>query len=320
MKHPYTIVLTHDVDHLELRNVPFFSREAGSFIKRCIFSNFLRLFKRDINGLTYIKSFLWGISFPLIKVGLMKDPWKNSLEQILTIEEKYAVHSTFYFIPFKRTPGFTQEHTPAPSNRGADYEVNRYSNFLVTLEERRWEVGVHGINAHIGVDEARKELELFKTILPGGKKWGMQVHWLYQPENLYKHLKKAGYFYDSTFGSNDQVGFKDHRFRPFKKDGIWVLPMNIQDSTLLAHWHKNFSQQQAWKEIQTLLDTAKKQQTVVTILWHNVSFGSPRFWGNLYQKIIEAGQKDGAQFLTALEAIEKLNSPSHTEQMSEKND
>ncbi|NIM15929.1 MAG: hypothetical protein GTO45_28345 [Candidatus Aminicenantes bacterium] len=302
------IVLTHDVDHLALRNVPLWSKASASFIKQCIFSNFSRLLKKDINGLTYIKSFLSGISLPLVKLGIAKDPREKCLLRILTIEKEYNVRSTFYFIPFKGTPGFVRREEPASMYRGADYDVRKYKDLLLELEEEGWEVGIHGINAHISPDKAAEELKVFKTLLPEKTKWGMRIHWLYQPGDLWKNLKDAGYYYDATFGSNEDIGFKENRFHPFKKDGVWVLPMNIQDGALLAPWHKHLTREQAWKEIQTVLDTAKEKQAVVTILWHNASFGAPRFWDRLYCKIIEEGRKQGAQFLTALQAVEHFES------------
>lgn len=304
----YTIVLTHDVDHLAQRNVPLWSRESGSFIKQCIFSNFSRLLKKDINGLTYIKSFLAGKSLPLVKLGVVTDPMAKCLLRILAIEKEYNVRSTFYFIPFKETPGLVHSEEPASMYRGADYDVRKYKKLLEELEEGGWEVGIHGINAHISSDKAAEELEVFKTLLPKKTKWGMRIHWLYQPGDLWKNLKDAGYYYDTTFGSNEEIGFKENRFHPFKKDGIWVLPMNIQDGALLAPWHKHLTREQAWGEIQTVLDMAKEKQAVVTILWHNASFGAPRFWDRLYCKIIEEGRKQGAQFLTALQAVEHVES------------
>ena len=301
---PYTLVLTHDVDHLFIRHMPFFSKTAGSFIKRCMFSNLARWLKKDLTFREYLRSFFTGLLFPLIKIGMIPDPWEKSLDLILGIEKKYDVRSTFYFIPFYRTQGFIDDHTPAPERRGTDYDVRELRNKLEYLEENGWEVGIHGINAHLSVDKAAEELAVFKTMLPGKQKWGLRIHWLYQPPELWENLRNAGYNYDATFGSNDDVGFMEEKYHPFEKSGLAVLPLNIQDGSLLAHWHQSLTMDQAWERVKEILETARKHKAVVTILWHNVSFTYPRCWQNLYTRIIEQGKADGARFMTAIEAVE----------------
>lgn len=303
-ENPYTIVLTHDVDHISLRNYPLLSRFGMAFVKNALFTNFIKLLKGHIGLWTYIKAVFWGFAFPAVKMGLVKDPFEDCFQRILKIEEEYNVRSTFYFIPFKGTPGLKEKGEPASIHRAAAYDVSQYNDLLVSLEARGWEVGIHGLNAHIGVGEAAEELKVFKTMLPSKAKWGIRMHWLYHNHRLWKTLKDAGYYYDTTFGSNEEIGFKENRYRPFQKDGVWILPLNIQDGALLAGWHGDLSLSRAWEEIKPVLHTAKETGAVVTVLWHNASFGPPRYWEPLYRKIIEEGKKDGARFLTALQAVE----------------
>lgn len=303
----YTIVLTHDVDHISLRDYPFLSRYGLAFVKNAVFTNFLELLKGHIGIRTYIKSFCWGAAYPAVKMGVVKDPFEKCFQRILKIEKEYNVRSTFYFIPYKGNPGLRPDDSPAPANRAAAYDITRYKDLLVSLEEQGWEVGIHGINAHTGVGAAAEELEVFKRLLPSKEKWGIRMHWLYHRQQLWENLKEAGYYYDTTFGSNREVGFIENRFHPFQRDGLWVLPLNIQDGALLATWNQNLSQRQAWESIEPLLKLAKEKGAVVTILWHNASFGPPRFWEGLYRRIIEKGKEDGAQFLTALQAVEEVN-------------
>ncbi len=306
-KNTYTIVLTHDVDHISLRDYPLLSRYGMAFAKNAVFTNFLKLLKGHMDTRTYLKSFAWGTAYPAVKMGLVKDPFEKCFQGILEIEKEYDVRSTFYFIPYKKKPGTRPDGLPAPGNRAAAYDIARYRDLLVSLEEQGWEVGIHGIDAHTGVEEAAQELRVFKDLLPSKEKWGTRMHWLYHRPELWKNLKEAGYYYDTTFGSNREVGFRENRYHPFKKDGLWVLPLNIQDGALLAKWNQNLSPRRAWEAIEPLLEQAKEKRAVVTVLWHNASFGPPRFWGPLYRRIIEKGKQDGAQFLTALQAVEKVN-------------
>jgi peptidoglycan/xylan/chitin deacetylase (PgdA/CDA1 family) len=299
----YTIVLTHDVDLMGLKDYPFFSKASFSFIKHAIFSNFLRMLKRDIDFFTYMKSFFYGMTIPLIKLGMVKDPIKESISKILEIEKKYNVRSTFYFIPFKDTAGLIKKGEVAPLHRAARYDIKEYNDLLHFLETNGWEVGIHGLNAHISLEEARRELEVFQEIFPEKKKWGIRMHWLYKSENLWKNLKTAGYYYDSTFGFNHEAGFMEDKFFPFKKEGIWILPLIIHDVVLLARWHKKLSQKEAWKEIEKVMENAKEKHAVLTILWHNCSFAPPNYWGDVYEKIIMKGKSDGACFKCAVDIL-----------------
>jgi peptidoglycan/xylan/chitin deacetylase (PgdA/CDA1 family) len=298
----YTIVLTHDVDSISLKGFPLFGQVALSFIKECLAGNLIRLLRGDLSPRIYIQSFFWGLGFPLIKVGLLSDPWEKSIERILRLEKKYGVKSTFFFIPFKNRPGSLAAGKPAPERRAAAYDVRAYGGLLRALEDQGWEVGVHGIEAHLNPERARQELEIFQSLLKSKTRWGMRMHWLYRSSRLEGHLKQAGFFYDATYGSNEEIGYPEGRFRPFLKDGLWVLPLNIQDVTVLAKWRKNLRPKNAWKEIERVLELAKIHRAVVTVLWHNNSFGPPRYWENLYEKILEKGRADGAAFKKAIEA------------------
>lgn len=304
MSKNYTLVLTHDVDFLCLRNYKFFSKTSLKFIKDCLFINMVRVVKKDMNIFDYCQSFLWGLSYPAVQLGIIPDPWEINIKRIRKLEKKYRVRSTFFFIPYKNKAGFINEHLPAPQRRQAKYDIQDYKELLKCLEINGWEVGIHGINAHINSTDAAKELSVFKNILQDKKKWGIRMHWLYQTPQLWRNLKKAGYYYDATYGSNEEIFFDENKYDLFKKDGIWILPLNIQDGTLLAKWRKNLSQKNAWFEIEKLLDFAKKRSAVVTVLWHNSSFGPPCYWGKVYEKILKKAKQDNADIKRAVDAVD----------------
>jgi hypothetical protein len=132
------------------------------------------------------------------------------------------------------------------------------------------------------------------------------MHWLYRTPGMWKHLDEAGYSYDATFGWNDRVGFPGGKYIPFESEGaktLMVLPLNIQDGALLEREHRNLSADKAWQKIETVLDEAKAKKAVVTVLWHNNSFVAPRFWGEIYEQIIQQAKADGARILTAGQVV-----------------
>ena len=140
-EYTYTIVLTHDVDHIALRDYAITSRYMMAFVKNAAIRNFLKLLQKYMPVNVYIKSLAWAFAVPLVKIGIIKDPMKLCIRRILKIEEEYGVRSTFYFIPFKNNPGFRDKDNPAPPQRGAAYDITQYKELLNTLDAQGWEVG-----------------------------------------------------------------------------------------------------------------------------------------------------------------------------------
>lgn len=144
----YTVVPTHDVDHLSLKSYQILSKNTLSFFKRCLWNNLIRTIKGDIAFKNYLDSIKWCILYPLIKLDLTTDPWEKAIYDIISLEKKYGVRSTFFFIPFKDKPGHVNEGIIA-KGREAKYNIRDYKDLLCELESNGWEVGVHGIDAHI---------------------------------------------------------------------------------------------------------------------------------------------------------------------------
>lgn len=302
----YTIVLTHDVDHLSLRSYPFFSKMTASFFKRCLWNNLVRTFRRDITCRNYLDSVKWCIIYPLIKLGIVDDPWEKAIYNIMSLEKKYGVYSTFFFIPFPNRAGHIQQGLPSESNRAATYDLKKYKNLIREIELEGWEVAVHGIDSHISVDNAREEIEIMKSLIPGKERIGIRMHWLYQSDELWENLKKAGFYYDATFGNNDLVGFLNNKKYPFKKNDLWIIPLNIMDSTLLGEWHDGLSIYNAWNRVEALLNTAKEKNAIITVLWHTNVFGVHRYWGSLYEKILQKARADHARILRCIDLCDDL--------------
>lgn len=302
----YTLVLTHDIDFISLRKHPVFSNVTLEFFKQCIGVNFLRMLRGDLPFIQYLDSLRWCVVYPLVKLGLHTDPWERSMDDILEIEKRHDVRSTFFFIPFPNNNGYIREGTPA-KGRAIKYDVKEYGELLQKLERGGWEVGVHGLNAHINVDNAKEELEVIKSLLPDKKNFGIRMHWLFQSEKLWGNLKEAGYYYDASFGSNDKVGFPDDQYIPFKKDGIWVIPVNIQEGTLLGYWRKADTPYDPWEKVEEILEEAKQKKAVVTILWHNNAFGVYHYHGYLYEKIIQKAKADDAYICRCIDICESLD-------------
>jgi len=308
---PYVLVLTHDIDVLSVKELPLSGRTFWGFAYRCLIVNLRRVLSQRLSFPKYLDSLKQALLLPLMKLGLVKDPWQKSLEVMLEIEKRYGVHSTIFFIPFPKQSGHAPDGKLAPRNRAAYYKLDEYQDLLQQLEREGWEIGVHGIDAYFNQESARAELEAIRKLVLEKDKIGIRIHWLYHKgKETWKTLDDAGYTYDATFGWNDRVGFPDGRYGPFKPEGakgLVVLPLNIQDGALLGEWHQFLSNEEAWQQVEQVLTEAKEHKAVVTVLWHNNSFVAPRYWGWLYEGIIKRAQEDGASICRAIDVVEMFN-------------
>ncbi len=306
-KAPYTLVLTHDVDNLSLRCHPLLSTATASFFKRCLYNNFLRTLKKDIPPALYLNSVKWCLFYPFVKTGLKEDPWEKIIFDIMELEKSYGARSTFFFIPYPDRPGHIKPKLPAPRGRAASYDLRRYGRMLEEIVGEGWEVGVHGIDAHLSSSNALEELSILRGLLPDREKIGIRMHWLYQTEQFLKYLKEAGYYYDTSYCCKSRgVPFGDSRSQPFKNDDIWVLPLNIHDSMLLGHWRLGMSMEAAWREIESTLEKARNTGAVVTILWHTSTSTVYSFWGVLYERILRRAKEDGARMMRCVDLCDEL--------------
>lgn len=302
---PYWLILTHDIDLMSLRELPVTGKTFLGFAHRCFIENTLRFIKKRISLSQYLNSMKTFALIPFIKLGLSKDPIAQSMKIMLDIERKYEVRSTLYFMTRTKYEGYAPDGKLAPSNRCAYYELSQYRDFLNQLEKDGWEVGVHGIDSYRSLEDAKKEIQILRDLLPEKKRIGIRMHWLYyKGKETWKILDSAGYYYDSTLGWNDRIGYPEEHYRPFKPTNcsLIVLPLNIQDGALLSYPEPPFDE--TWSRVDKILKEALQHQAVVTILWHNNSFIVPRYWGELYIKIIERAKSDGAVIMRAIDAVD----------------
>lgn len=303
---PYVLALTHDVDVLSVRDLPWTSRTLWGFAARCLVGNLVRLGRGRISFSQYLRGLLPAALLPLVKSRILPDPIEESFRKMLEIERRHGVRSTLYFIPEAKFPGTAPSGRKAPSHRAAYYSIQRMRRRLRQLESEGWEIAVHGVNAYCDLGAARRELQAVSSVLRHNG-LGHRSHWLYSKgRSSWELLRDAGYTYDASYGSNFHVGWPGGRrwpFRPFPDHPFSVLGLNIQDETLLHATRQNLSQQEAWSRISALMEDARRRGGVLTVLWHAHSFSAPRYWADTYEKIISQAKMDGVPIVPAREAI-----------------
>jgi hypothetical protein len=285
------LAVTHDVDVMTVRERPLLS------VAYAVFQCFRKGWIGD------------GLRILFAKAGWGRDPW-NSLGEWMALEEEMGIRSTFYIIPFRGRAGLR-----CPPIRASGYEPNRAD--LDGLIRMGWEAGIHGIDAWVDPVRGREERQVFSDM--GIDAAGHRTHWLLWNEETWRNLDQAGFSYDSTFGYNEDVGFRAGTlqvYRPRTAPGLLELPLHIQDLALFGKfcW---LPKEKGWQRVPCLdLDTrgararcseiltwAQRFGGVVTLLWHHESLAPPRRWGEFFRILVDQARAQGAWVSRAQDAV-----------------
>lgn len=257
----FAVCLTHDVD------------DIYPPLKHLILSSFCCLKELNLNDLS--NQISW-------KINKKKSPYINFVE-IMKLEEKYDAKSSFYFITAKEDV------------RRFRYDVRDIKNELGVISDEGWEVGLHGgYYSYNDFSEIVKEKIKLENVL-GQKIIGFRNHYLrFEVPDSWELLSKAGFKYDTTFGYEDMIGFRNgmcHPFRPYnlsenKEIDILEIPLVIMDGSL---FEITSTLEEAWKHAKYLIDIVEKYNGVITILWHTNVFSCPfrRKWNIIYERILK---------------------------------
>ena len=294
--------LTHDIDFVGIRN-HFFDHSMWGFLYRATAGSLSKFLKGRVSFERLLASWRAALSLPFVYLGLMKDFWEP-FEWYLEAEKELP--ATYFLIPFK---GHAGENVPGRHAewRASAYELGELSERLQRLREHKCELGVHGIDSWHNPEKGNAELEKLFSVCPRPDRVGIRMHWLLQDSNTPAVLESAGYFYDSSRGYNETVGYQcgtGQVFRPLQTTTLLEIPLHIQDGALFYPQRLNLSDSAAEDVCQTMIRTAKQFGGVLTILWHDRSHGPERFWGDFYKKLIATLRSSGAWFASALQAVE----------------
>ncbi len=261
---PFSICLTHDIDTIYQ---PFFVKG---------FEVVKALRERDLSRAGHI----------IPQLRSKKRP-KWNFREITELEESYGACSSFYFLALEKG---AREYT---------YAIEDLEQEICTLQDKGWEVGLHGgCEAYCDLDSLMREKQNLEKVL-NRKIVGFRNHFLkFRVPETWELLERAGFLYDTTLGYPDSVGFRNgmcHPFWPFnlntgRKMEILEIPLVVMDRTLLLHMR--LSLEQAWGQMERLLDTIERHHGVITILWHNDFMTGTSL--QFYRKILKYGHDKGA--------------------------
>lgn len=194
-----------------------------------------------------------------------QNPYYN-IPDIMEIEERFGVKSTFFFRTLYENGDFT------------DYEDD-----IKSLMDGGWEIGLHSDPSSVDdIEKLRKEKtkleELTKTKLQGNR-----VHYLKFNKNLPKMLKDLGFSYDSSIrNSKDKIDKSEMGFENL--DGLIEFPVTLMDAYLFTYMKLKESQVISTFK-QTLEYARKNNSRVITVIWHDNVL--KMIGGRMYKDIVE---------------------------------
>ncbi len=292
--------LTHDVDHVGIRNHKFDHTMFG-FLYRATIGSLIGFCtgRRSVRHLA--ANWMAAFSLPFVYCGLVRDFW-NQFDRYIEIEK--GLTSTFFVIP-KRDDSGRSADGHAPSKRAVRYDAAGIADQIKGLLAARREIGLHGIDAWRDANKAREELEAIRQVT-GAAEVGVRMHWLFFDEQSVVTLEQAGFSYDSTVGYNETVGYRagtSQAYKPLEVERMLELPMHVMDTALFYPAYMNLSPKQASKVVEPLLENASRFGGVLTVNWHDRSIAPERLWDESYVGLLANLKSRGAWFSTAAQAV-----------------
>ncbi len=298
--HPFIACLTHDVDHVGVRNHLCDHTMLG-FLYRATVGSAVAALRGRMSVAQVAQNWTAALSLPLIHLGVAKDFWYQ-FEHYLEIEKGIA--STFFIIPFKNMTG--KKISVEPSKiRATRYDVSDIGKDIQILQSNGCEIGLHGIDAWCDASSGREEWDRISKAT-GNSEIGVRMHWLYFDESSPSVLEEAGFSYDSTIGYNEKVGYRAGTTQAYKHVGVermLELPMHVMDTALFFPDRMNLSAMEASAVVQRMIDNAVRFGGALTINWHDRSIAPERLWGDFYCELIEKLKDECAWLPTASQAV-----------------
>lgn len=298
--HSMIACLTHDVDHVGLRNHRCDHTLLG-FLYRATLGSLFKLCRGRMTLREVAQNWAAVCSLPWIHLGLARDPWYQ-FDHYLDIEGGRP--STFFVIPKKGEPGKDAAGQIHP-RRAARYDAADLAGHLKGLRDAGCEIGLHGIDAWRDADRGREESAKIAGLV-GASELGVRMHWLYFDKQSASRLEEAGFSYDSTAGYNQTVGYRAGTTQVYLPPGarrLLELPLHVMDTALFYPSYLNLSPRQAKAAITPLIDAVARFGGVLTVNWHDRSLAPERLWGGAYVDLMEDLGKRGAWFATAAQTV-----------------
>jgi hypothetical protein len=294
--HSFIACLTHDMDHIGIRNHKFDHTVFG-FLYRATLGSVLDVCCGKKNWRQMTINWFAVLKLPLIYLDLAADFWVQP-DRYREIEKE--LNSTFFVIPKKGEPGLDLKGN-RPPRRAASYDAAKYMDLIKKLQFGGNEIGLHGIDAWRDSTAGGEEQETICR-LTGATETGVRMHWLFFSEKSPALLEAAGFSYDSTVGYNQTIGYRagtTQVYKPMTATKLLELPLHVMDTALFYPNYMNLTPDEAQEAVRPLIENATRFGGVLTVNWHDRSVAPERLWDMSYAQLLEQVRIGGACFLTA---------------------
>jgi hypothetical protein len=294
--------LTHDVDFHGIRRHAF-DRTLAGFAGRATLGTLLDVLRGRRPLPEAARNWMALLTLPFVLLRLAEDPWRP-FDDYARVES--GATSTFFLVPFRNRAGVAPDGTVNRA-RAVPYEAGELGAEVSEARDRGSEIGVHGIDAWRDPEAGRAELHQV-TAMTGEKTAGIRMHWLYFAPESPQHLEAAGYDYDSTWGYNDEVGYRagtSQVFRLAQTGTLMELPLSIMDTALFFSGRMALDRTEAARRCERIVANARRFGGTVVINWHDRSLAPERQWGRFYQALLkEIGRGERAWFARGGDAVD----------------
>lgn len=226
--------------------------------------------------------------------------------KIMSIEDKFEVRSTFFFLQESKKINLLRPKEWALSIGKYKFSDKEVSEIIQVLNRNGWEIGLHGsYESYKHEDLLREEKKEIEQVL-GAEVIGIRQHYLQlEIPKTWRIQQKVGFLYDASFGYRDRIGFRDERILPFYPfdNSFLEIPLALMDGALFSNYS---SEDVIWSKCLNLIKTAESQKGLLTVLWHQRVFNEDEFpgWGTVYTKILKECMERGAYFGTCKDIYE----------------
>lgn len=283
----FAVCLTHDVD--ELKKTYQWVTRPIKYLK----NRQMHLLKGQLDSFWYR---LHG-----------KEPFWT-FNEIMEVEEKLNVKSSFYFLKEESKARFFAPDTWKLLGRRYDYNEPKVRRILKQLNMGGWDIGLHGSYESYNNPELLEKEKNDLQISMGDRVSGIRQHHLnLDIPKTWEYHDKIGLKYDTTLGFKDQMGFKGSTCYPFhpylkqKRLNLLEIPLVIMDTPLFKNKKDILS-----NDFEEMIRTVSGFNGVLTLLWHHVVFNDHEYpgWSADYKKTIELCKEKDAWITSAKEICE----------------
>ncbi len=273
----FAVALTHDIDtpwRWSKRGV----LGAAARLKGALASRDMASARLEATGLALA---------PLHQVFRSDPNWSH--RRFAMAEQKRGFRSTCFVLAAHRDP-----HDGAAPEV---YEARR-ARLVSQLDRLGLEVGLHASYTCLADPESIAAERAVLAELLGGPVAGNRHHYLRLPwHDGIRALDRLGFAYDTTLGHAARPGPRaglSFPFRPWdvaaaKPLRILELPLVLMDATLSEAHYLGLSPDEAWPEVERVLDHLAEVGGCASVLWHNDRFDRVygRGWDRLYDRLLD---------------------------------